>query len=50
MLITYYEDYKGKLQELARKEFGKDFIGYRLMSKAVMIKRMDSSNDVIKYS
>ena len=33
---TYYEDYKGKLQELARKEFGKDFIGYRLMSKAEM--------------
>jgi len=50
---TYYEDYKGKLQELARKEFGKDFIGYRLMSKAEMddlLNKGDAANDVKSYS
>ena len=50
---TYYEDYKGKLQELVRKEFGKDFIGYRLMSKAEMedlLNEGDAAHDVKSYS
>jgi len=50
---TYYEDYKTKLQELARKEFGKDFIGYRLMSKAEMddlLNEGDAAFGVKSYS
>lgn len=50
---SYYEDYKFKLQDLARKELGKDFIGYRLMVKAEMddlLNEGDAAFDVKSYS
>jgi len=50
---SYYEDYKFKLQDLARKELGKEFIGYRLMSKTEMddlINEGNAASDVKSYS
>ena len=50
---SYYEEYKGKLQDLAVKELGKDFVGYRLMSRAEMedmLKGGKSIGDVKSYS